>query len=85
MSKEVDLSGFFDKGELYVIGSAVTTHERTTCCVCGNKNYMAPVTGKITRITYVPNSGFAEMGDRMQVYLDNGTCLRGDTENGVIS
>ena len=66
-------------------GSTIVYEERTKCPCCRKGELCKEITASITGIEVYPGTGFAEVGDDMIMYLDNGHMLRGDSENGFWS
>lgn len=66
-------------------GSLIRYIETKPCPCCRQGTLNVYHDARIVQIELYPGTGFAEVGDDMLMYLDNGHMLRGDSENGFWS
>lgn len=67
-------------GKLVKEGTVIYYEERHRCPCC--RQFGTEIESRVTGIEVYPGTGFAEVGDDMIMYLENGHMLRGDSEYG---
>jgi len=63
-------------------GTVIFYEEKRPCPCCRQGELSTEIGSRVTGIEVYPGTGFAEVGDDMIMYLENGHMLRGDSEYG---
>lgn len=72
----------YQNGRFVEIGDELTYLKESFCEHCKQSLCKKEYEGIVQKIVFYPGTGFCEIGDVVEITLDDGHVLKGDAENG---
>jgi hypothetical protein len=72
----------YQNGHFVETGDDLTYLKEVFCEHCKQSLYRKEYKSIVQKIVFYPGTGFCEIGDTVEITLNDGHILKGDTENG---